>query len=476
MTPDQRTAILEAAKYLRAVRPLDPDELVQYVAGDPHPAAVSQVLREAALDLGVIERDDGRFTPVPDAPVDPLATPVDAFPANYLAVLKDILAARYGPEWQHGESGERLRREIRQLKEDYFRDREVTYSPDTAAGYAIYHLPDYYAAIQYVVSELAAAGLLDRQLRILDVGAGVGGPMLGLHDFLPSDALIGYEAIEPTDSMAEILTEMTDATHRNFHTTIHRTTAEAFTPDNEYDLVVFANSLSELLEPIAVVERLRDALTPSGAVIGLAPADRETSIQLREIERAVVNGLTVFSPTLRLWPDWEPRDTCWSFKQEPDLELPIVQQRLDEAGNGDGEFVNRDVQYSYVILRPDGKQRVALTPDANQYAKLGESDHHITDRINCVAVKLSNDLNATNANNVYLVGDGSQQVDHFAVVVNATSLNQTVMDAEYGAVLQFEQALTLWNDDEEAINLVVDENTIIDQLAPGAGTPVRVRD
>lgn len=467
MTPEQRTAIREAAKYLREVRPLDPDELVQYVEGQPHPAAVRQVLREATPELALIERQDGLFEPAPNTPVEPLTTPVGAFPETYTHRLEEVLVQRYGPAWYEGESGDQLRDAIRKLKEDYYQDREVAYTQDTALGYAIYHLPDYYAAIQYVLSELAAADLLDRPLRILDVGAGVGGPMLGVHDFFPNDALIEYYAVEPSDAMAEILEVMVDGTHRNFHATIHRTDAESFTPTREYDLLLFANSLSELTDPTGVIERLSDTLTPTGSILGLAPADRETSIYLREIERAVTNGLSVYSPTLRLWPGWEPADTCWSFTQEPDLEVPLPQHQLDTASAGDGEFVNRDVQYSYFILRADGKQRIHFEPNEDRYAMLGASDQHITDRINCVAVKLSLNF-STDGNEVFLIGDGSQQIDHYAVLVQATTLNDSLATASYGAVLQFEQTLTLWNEDEQAVNLIVDENTIVDILAPGA--------
>ena len=46
-------AILENARYLRNVRPVDPEEIYEYVEGRPHPAVVRQTLREHAFELGL---------------------------------------------------------------------------------------------------------------------------------------------------------------------------------------------------------------------------------------------------------------------------------------------------------------------------------------------------------------------------------------------------------------------------------------
>ena len=64
-----------------------------------------------------------------------------------------------------------------------------------------------------------------------------------------------------------------------------------------------------------------------------------------------------------------------------------------------------------------------------------------------------------------VVGDGSERVDHFAVLAEQTVLNEALVTAEYGDVLRFENALVLWNDDEAASNLVVDGETVVDRVA-----------
>jgi len=461
MTPEQRESVRSNAKYLKRVRPIDPDEIHEYVQGQPHPSAVRQVLRESAIDLSLIERPDGTFTPVEDCPIEPDGD-VGAFPESYANLLLDRLVERFGIEWARGESGDRLRTVIRQLKADYFKGNAVSYDEDAAFGYAIYHLPATYASLWYVIDELARANLLPRKIRILDVGAGVGGPALALHDFLSDEALVDYHAVEPS-AAADLLESMLGLTGANFHTTIHRTAAEAFDPSGQFDLVAFVNVLSELDHPAEIVERYRESLDEEGSIVAIEPADRETSIGLRRIERAVVDGLTVFSPTIRLWPDAQPASRCWSFDVKPDLEVPEFQQRLDSAGDEVGEFVNVDVQYSYSILRRDGTRRIQYVPDANRFAKMAEMEHHVTDRIDLVGIKLSHDL-SDDGHPLFLVGDGSEQVDHFAVLTNETTLNRALKDAAYGSLLVLQNVLVLWNDDKGSYNVVVDEEATVDAV------------
>lgn len=463
MNSDQRDAVRANANYLRNVRPIDPEEIHEYVEGQPHPAAVRQVLREDAFALGLVEREDGTFEPVPPDPVESLTGPITEFPPQYATLLEDMLVDRYGPEWYAGDTGDHLRSVIRRLKSKYYRRETVEYDIDVALGYAVYHLPDYYAAIQYVLDDLTERHLLDRQLRVIDVGAGAGGPALGLLDYLPGDALVDYHAVEPS-AAADVIDAMLSDPPRNVHATIHRMTAEAFAPP-DCDLVIFANVVSELEHPVATIDQYTDALHPDGSVVILAPADKETSKGLREVERAIGDGLTVYSPTIRLWPGFEPTDHCWSFDVAPDIEVPRFQHQLDEAGNGSGEFVNVDVQFSYSILRRDQKRRIDFSPANDRVAKLANTPHHVTERINAVAVKLSHDL-GDGDNQVYLIGDGSQRIDHYAVLTRPTALNRSLNAADYGDCLRFERTLVLWNEDEDAYNLVVDDETVVDRIAP----------
>ncbi len=473
MNPDRRQRVVDNAKYLRNVRPLDPEEIAEYVEGHPHPAAVRQVIREEAFDLGLIEREDGTFVPVSDEPIPDGGEPVTAFPDEYTRRVEHLLVERFGPGWNDGTSADRLRERIRQFKEHYYRGRPVEYDDLAALGYAIYHLPNYYAVGRYVIDELARDGLLPRALRVLDIGAGVGGPALGLFDSLPDDALVEYHAVEPSDEAADTLNELLDETGRNVRTTVHRTTAEAFDPatldgsedgsDTEWDLVVLANVLSELDRPVEVTARYLDALASDGSLVAIAPADRNTSIGLRAVERALADergDCSVYAPTVRLWPGEHPTEECWSFDVKPDLDVPPFQRALDDES---GTFVNVSVRFSYAVLRPDGRRRVTVEPDPDRFARMADMDRHVTERIDILAAKLSHDL-TDDGNPVLKVSDGSESVGHFAVMTRETALNRDLLAADYGDLLAFEGVLVLWNDDEEAYNLVVDDDVVVDRI------------
>lgn len=470
-----REAIIENAKYLQSVRPIDPEEIHEYVADQPHPAVVRTVLREEAVELGLREQADGTFVPVEEAPVSIEFEGVDRFPEQYARRLESLLVERYGPGWPEGDSGDELRATIDRLKDAYYRRDDVEYDEVAALAYAIYHLPDNYAVAQYTIGRLARAGTLDRTLRILDVGAGVGGPAAGIADLLGEHAVVEYHAVEPSPA-ADVLDALADEFPRNVRLRIHREPIETFEPEGEYDIVLFANVLNELDTPMETLERSLGWIADDGSAVAIAPADRNTSVALRRYERAVADDgpATVYYPTVRLWPHRSPDDRCWSFDVQPDLELPGFQRRLRDAAYGEDpdRYTNVDVQYSPSILRTDGQQSIGISPDRSQYVALGESEDVITDRVDAVAVKLSHDLtDDPAANPLYLVGDGSQSVDHYAVSTNPTALNDDLQTAGYGDLLVIENVLVLWNDDEGAINLVVDEETIVDTVAAAGALP-----
>jgi SAM-dependent methyltransferase len=490
-----RESVRSNAKYLRNVRPIDPEEICEYVEGQPHPAVVRRTLREEAFDLGLVERADGTFVPVAE---DSIARPdwrPERLPEAYTFALEDLLVERFGANWHRGDSGDRLREAIARLKADYYYQNSVEYDETAALGYAIYHLPDFYAAVGYVLDDLAERALLPRRLRVLDVGAGVGGPALGLHDYLAAGAtggdasdadddssdvdgpgdeerppLVDYHALEPS-AAADVLERLLAETGRNFHATVHRERAESFDPGGEYDLLLFANVLSELDDPAAVVERYREAMAADGSIVAIAPADLNTSTGLREVERAVAppgGDVTVYSPTLRLWDGFAPEDRGWSFDVRPDVEAPAVQRRLDEASDDpdeadDGTFTHTSVQFSYAVLRVDGTRRVDVRADSARHARMAEMDRHVTERVDLLAVKLSRDL-SEGGNPVFKVSDGSERVGHFAVLTRESAVNRDLAAADYGDVLAFENVLVLWNDDEAAYNLVVDGETYVDHV------------
>ena len=313
-----------------------------------------------------------------------------------------------------------------------------------------------------MLAALARDGLLSGHLRVLDLGAGVGGPALGLFDFLPEEALVEYHAVEPS-AAADVLEDLLDEAPRNVHATIHRETAEAFEPDGEYDLVLACSVLSELDDAESVVRKYLGSLADDGTFLGLAPADKHTSTHLRAVERAVEDDpATVYGPTPRLWPGRRPTDRGWTFDEQPAVETPTVQARLADASQDPGEFRHTDVRYSYSLLRLDGRRQHNVELSGDRLLALGDADDRVTDRADVVAAKLSRNLADGEANPLFKVSDGSEDTDCYAVLVRPTSLNRDVEAADYGDLVSVEDALVLWNDDEEAYNLVFDEETVVE--------------
>ncbi|MFB6071099.1 MAG: small ribosomal subunit Rsm22 family protein [Halanaeroarchaeum sp.] len=465
--PVDRDAVRDTARYLRSVRPIDPEEIREYVPGRPDPRALRRVLRELALELELVERPDGTFVPVAEGFLDVDFDGVDALPDRYERVLEDLLADRFGPRWETGPSADRLREIIRRFKREYYRQHPVEYDRDVALGYAVYHLPAYYASAQYLLWDLLREGRLDRQLRILDVGAGVGGPALGVHDLLFGDEgdppLVEYHAVEPSDATA-VLEPLLETTGPNFHWQIHDVRAEDHEPPGEYDVVLFSNVLVELTDPVSVADRYLDVLAPDGTLVAVAPADRNTSTHLRSVERELESrGATVYGPTVRLWPDRRPSDEGWSFDERPAINVPSFQRRIADGADRPDEFIHTTVKFSHSFLRTDGMRRYAIDLSERPVVPLAASEDHVTDRVDVVVAKLSRNLSG-DGHPLFKVSDGSEDVNHFAVLVKETALNEAVLRADYGDLLAVERALLLWNDDEAAYNLVLDRESIVDPV------------
>jgi len=471
MPGSERQQVVDAAKYLRSIRPIDPEEVATYVEGGAHPGVVARILREAAPDLDLVERADGTFTPVPEESLTPAFEGVGRFPEPYAAAFEDRLRAVYGPDWYAGDTGDAIRERIRRLKTDYYWRNDVAYDEDVAMAYACYHLPDAYASVSYALDELGRDGLLESRLRVLDVGAGVGGPALATNDYVlggpgdpERDALVEYHAVEPSEAAA-VLDDLLAETGPNFHPEIHRETAEAFEPTGEYDLILFASVWNELDAPAETAARYLDALATDGTLLGVAPADKETSTGLRAVERALADereAATIYAPMPRFWADRSPSDRGWSFDERPDVEAPPFQERLASDAEDPGAYRRTAVRYSWTALRVDGRRRFDFSLSRSAAAPLAESDRHVTERVDHVVAKASHDLSEDDNHPLYKVSDGSEATEHYAVLVEQTALNRLLADAGYGDPLRVENALVLWNDDEGAYNIVVDADAVVD--------------
>lgn len=477
MKEETKTTILDSARYLRQIRPIDPTELVNYVEEDINASEIEQLLTEYSVAFELVKRNDGSFIAADDEPITVAFDGVKEVPSWIDDHIEQALAAQFGDEWASGRSGDRLRSVISEFKQAYFSGEAVDYDEETVLGYALYHFPPSFASIQYVLSELTSASLLPGSLRVLDIGAGVGGQALGLCAFLPDDVLVEYHAIEPSRPATKLLQQLLAETGPNVHPQIDTTPIETASITTTYDLILCSNVVNELAEPQAVIITLLSHLTETGSLIIVEPADKHTSRELRRIERCVLDATdtTLFSPTIRLWPSLQPTDDCWSFIRQPDLMIPRTQRLLDEGPRdtpqprepATGEFINVDVQYSYSIIRQDDQRRIPVTVSRSTYMPLADAASHVTERVRVAVVKLSQKLNReADANPLFVIGDGSQDAQWFAVQAVETHSNRFLSRAKYGDVLFISNGLVLWNDDESAYNLVIDDRSVIDLMNP----------
>lgn len=478
MDSEDVATILDSAKYLRTVRPIDPAELASYLPDSITQTDVNHVLREHAVDLQLVEHADGTYGPPPETAREIPFEPIVEIPEEIQRNLEAILVEEYGSDWWRDQTGDRLRRAIREFKQAYLERSDVTYDRDAVYGYSIYHLPASFAAIQYELAKLDQASLLPGRLRVLDVGAGVGGQALGLFDFVDRETLVEYHAIEPSEPATELLSTFLESSPSNVHCTITVSEIEGVTPEGPYDLILLCNVLNELSEPVKVLDALRKSLDPSGTLLVIEPADEQTSRGLRSIESLFLSRhpeVSVFTPTQRLWDGQQPADDCWSFTSYPDLAVPLVQRQLDEGRRREStdrepatrEFINVDVRYSPTHFRLDDQVRVPFYPAGERFRSLRNAESSVTERIDLAAMKLSSSLAETNDDNpLYVIGDGSQREEWFAVHINQTGLTTQLTDAAYGDLLLLSNALVLWNEDESAFNLVVDDEAVVERVDP----------
>ena len=460
----------DLVRYLQQVRPLDPVELATYVDADA--ARVRAVLTAHATRWGLIQDAAGRFRPAPTTAVPDRDWAPRALPASVVEAGSQLLRDHGGAGWAAGDSGDRLRAALDAMKAGYLAGETVTYDRETTLAYLIYHLPRYYATIGYALAPLIETQLLGRPLRIAEVGAGTGGPMLGIEARLGPQTLLEYHAIEPSAAV-EVLEAMAAVTGPNLHAQLHRCTVERWIedPGGPFDLIVCANVLGELADPVAVADGLLGCLRDDGALLLVEPGDRDQSVRLRAVERQLTARAGVFAPEPRLWPGQEPSDPGWGFDVGQPLEPPRWQTQLQaEAPEPTATtYLNPHVQFSYSILRPDGAVRFAPSFDRDRVRPLAETPERITDRLNVVGTKLSHDLAAGAAGNpIFRVGDGSQTVDHFVVQTVSGELVDPIAWVPYGSICRFEGVLALWNETEGAVNLVIDHESVVEPLAtPG---------
>ncbi|MDY6775073.1 MAG: methyltransferase domain-containing protein [Halobacteria archaeon] len=447
----ERDEILDTVCYTAKAHDFTTEEIDNYLSFDADPDEVREVISDNVYDVSVGETDEGVFTRVEG---DGIQAGFDSGMTDWVeSSVVEILEE----ETESG-SERQLLRYIDSLRGSY-PGSGVEYTAEDCLAYLTYHFPAYYVEAKHVLSDLP----LSDRMRVLDVGAGVGANALGLHDLLPSRTAVEYTGVEPSGA-SEYLERLLSGTRTTFGTRVERGTASSFSPeaDERYDLILFFNVVNELNDPVGVLEEYTDYLSEDGSLVVVDPADLETSVPLREIQREFHDEYTVYGPCTYLW-DEKCGGRCWSFDsvgfEPPDFARSYVGDR--------DAYVRSEVKYSHFILRKDGRTRRSYDARRSDEAMMDEMSGHVGRRIRVTAEKMSGDLSDKNdGTEIYKICDGSAKSEHYAVLRQETEFNTYLRDADYGEILRLEDVLVHYNPNEsedvpESYHLVVDSDSVV---------------
>lgn len=283
------------------------------------------------------------------------------------------------------ELSERFTRERSPLSGIYLDD------PHLRQAYLAYYLPINLAKVQALLDEmprpLGASAEGKGSFRVLDVGGGPGTVAMAVLDWMLERRDRTHQPVEVVslDHSASALGEgerlwriYADTTRPEGSRLVTRrvdvTRSDPVRPlaagdGGPYDLIVIANSLNELFrtarDPVerraALVKRLLDSLDPSGTLMIVEPALRETSRDLHRLRDRLLEdrACTVYSPCLHDRPcPALVRADDWCHEERPWAPSPIVAAIDREVG-----FIKDALKFSYLLLRKDGRTIVPPAPD-----------------------------------------------------------------------------------------------------------------
>ena len=262
--------------------------------------------------------------------------------------------------------------------------------PAHAAAYLQYFLPVNLSKIQSLLNEMPQDWPdqgADHLIRVLDVGSGPGAGALAVLDWVYQHQRSRLKdlTVVALDSSAEALKQARNLwsayceesgaidgrliTHEGNLERLNGEWLSQVQPQAPYDLIIAANCLNELYprnaDPvqakIGLVSQLLAKLAPSGTLMIVEPALRNTSRALHQIRDLLIQEkrCTIYSPCLHenscpalVNPyDWCHEERGW----EPP---PTIQKIDDEVG-----FIKDALKFSYLLLRKDGRTIMDRRPD-----------------------------------------------------------------------------------------------------------------
>jgi len=136
------------------------------------------------------------------------------------------------------------------------------------------------------------------------------------------------------------------------------------------------------------------------------------------------------------------------------------------AGKEAYRYLNTDIKYSYAVLRKDSRQSSPFrVPLHSKFARFSQLGRHVGRKVNVIASVMSGNLGG-NAYHVYKVCDGTSRKQVYVILPRYFSapFTKSILEGDYGRVIEFHQVLVRFNPRYNAFNLLVNRNTKIVQV------------
>lgn len=275
-------------------------------------------------------------------------------------------------------------------------DLEASYLDDAGLrqAYAAYFLPVNLAKVQCLLDEMPASTFdtpADEPIRVLDLGSGPGTGALAVLDWVTQHPSLVGRKVEAycLDRSAQALKDA-DFAWKAYARLVqgqgaHLVAVEADLKHGlakalgkamgqaparpQFDLIILANCLNEVLaedrqalkKGLALIQGCAAWLAPTGTLMVIEPALRETARSLHELRNEILAQphapLHVYSPCLHEQPcPALIKGTDWCHEERPWTPPALVAAIDREVG-----FIKDALKFAYLLLRKDNEK---LAPDA----------------------------------------------------------------------------------------------------------------
>jgi len=394
-------------------------------------------------------------------------------------LIEQFIVRKIDKDWHDPVILDRIRRAIIAQKNRYWNEKAkkpITYRGGySVIAYLAYQFPVYYLQFANVFSELAAAGLLKREMVIVDAGSGPGVVPLAVIDLMKRlhGCHATIHAIEQSEEHREAYRYLVERYAKEVPavtvTPLLNQDITKVKPEDlpeSIDLLVFSNVLNELHES-SIADRtdlLRAwsaRLAPDGIILLIEPAERVASSGLRKTTQMLAAaGLTVYSPCPDLWRSRCSCQDCWTFEERRPIQPTHLMMVLADDPEG-YRYLNTDIKFSSAIIRKDKKTRTCFEPlSEKKYARFSHLASHENHRVSCAAVKMSGELGDAK-NHVFLLCDGTSTVPVFAILpaYHETEDNRAIRTCGYGDGVVLQGVLVRQNRKTGAYNLLISKQS-----------------